>query len=97
MLLSSSTHVFKKNSVARSQKIDLGAIDKIFATTEQGVCPWDTLKETAYETNEAAVDRNNYEAQQGISIENWIGLWNKYFHKDPKIAFRDLVYIGFCG
>ena len=59
------------------------------------MCPWDTLRETAYES-EPVVDRN-YEAQGGISIENWIGLWNKYFHKDPKVAFRDLVYIGFCG
>lgn len=24
-------------------------------------------------------------------------MWNKYFQKDTKTAFRDLVYIGFCG
>ena len=45
--------IFKTNSVARSQKIDLGAIDKIFATTEQGVCPWDILRETANESTRA--------------------------------------------
>ena len=69
------------------------------------MCPWDTLKETPFESRsgnfgsdqpDAAIDRN-YEASGGVSIENWIGLWIKYFHKDPKVAFRDLVYIGFCG
>lgn len=88
--------IFKTNSVSRSQKIDLGAIDKIFATTEQGVCPWDILRETANESTRAG-NFENEPAEGGISIENWVGLWSKYFHKDPKVAFRDLVYIGFCG
>ena len=30
-------------------------------------------------------------------MENWIGLWVKHFHADPKMAFRDLVYVGYCG
>ena len=95
--------IFKTHAPTRSKRIDVPAIEKIFATTEQGVCPWDILKETAYESNrtghrtdEQSIERN-YEASGGISLENWIGLWNKYFHKDPKAAFRDLVYIGFCG
>jgi hypothetical protein len=33
----------------------------------------------------------------GVSLENWVGLWMKYFNQDPKIAFRDLVLIGYCG
>ena len=24
-------------------------------------------------------------------------MWIKYFQKDVKAAFRDLVYVGFCG
>ena len=89
--------IFKTHSVARSQKIDLNAIDRIFSTTELGQCPWDTLRETAYESNRAGSNFESEPIEGGISIENWIGLWNKYFHKDPKVAFRDLVYIGFCG
>jgi GTPase SAR1 family protein len=33
----------------------------------------------------------------GVSIENWIGLWLKHFNKDPKVAFRDMIYVGYCG
>ena len=83
--------------------MDLAAAERVFATTELGACPWDILSETVYENRRAgnmdhaeAVDRN-HEASSGISIENWIGLWIKYFQRDPKVAFRDLVYIGFCG
>mmetsp|Transcript_42022 Transcript_42022/g.55367 ORF Transcript_42022/g.55367 Transcript_42022/m.55367 type:complete len:83 (+) Transcript_42022:990-1238(+) len=82
--------------------MDLAAVEKVFATTEQGVCPWDILKETVYEGSvgielvDNSADRN-YSNAGGISIENWVGLWNKYFHNDAKAAFRDLVYIGFCG
>ena len=77
--------LFKSHT--RSRKIDLAAIEKIFATTEQGVCPWDILKETVFESRvgnfgaepaDVAADRN-YENAGGVTIENWIGLWNKYF------------------
>ena len=95
--------IFRTHTQSRSQRIDLAGVERVFATTEQGVCPWDILKETVYESSRAgnfepadSTDRNS-EASGGISIENWIGLWNKYFHKDAKMAFRDLVYIGFCG
>lgn len=33
----------------------------------------------------------------GISLESWLGLWLKFFLKDPKLAFKNLVYIGYCG
>lgn len=32
-----------------------------------------------------------------MSLENWIGLWIKHFNRDPKVAFRDFVYVGFNG
>ena len=93
---------FKTHKARNSRRMDLAAVDKVFATTEQGVCPWDILKETVYEGRAGAemgepASERIYESSGGISIENWVGLWNKYFHKDPKTAFRDLVYIGFCG
>ena len=30
-------------------------------------------------------------------MENWIGLWLKHFNRNPKAAFRDLVYVGYNG
>jgi len=98
--------IFKTHTTSRSRMIDVAAVDRVFATTERGSCPWDILKETVYESRagnfvaesaeQVGIDRN-FEASGGISQENWVGLWIKYFHKDPKVAFRDLVYIGFCG
>lgn len=96
--------IFKTHTSSRAQKMDLASAERVFATTEQGTCPWDIVSETVYENRRAGgnldqveqTDRN-YEASSGISLENWIGLWNKYFHRDTKMAFRDLVYIGFCG
>ena len=85
--------IFKSHKASsRSQKIDLAAIDKIFATTELGSCPWDVLKETAYDSRQGnfgaaaeqqdnagvPVDRN-FESSGGVTIENWISLWIKYF------------------
>ena len=37
------------------------------------------------------------EGQSGVSLENWVGLWIKHFNRDPKVAFRDLVYVGYNG
>lgn len=96
--------IFKTHTPSRSQKMDVAAAERVFATTEQGACPWDILSETVFENKragnldhvEAGGDRNT-EGSSGINIDNWIGLWIKYFHKDAKAAFRDLVYIGFCG
>jgi hypothetical protein len=30
-------------------------------------------------------------------VENWIGLWLKHFNQNPKQAFRDLIYVGYCA
>ena len=37
------------------------------------------------------------EGSSGVSLENWVGLWIKHFNRDPKVAFRDLVYVGYNG
>ena len=34
---------------------------------------------------------------EGITLENWVGLWIKYFNIDAMTAFKDLVLIGYCG
>lgn len=82
-------------------------MDKIFSTTELGVCPWDTLKETVHESAQTLAGRERLQdsimggggssSGGGISLENWIAMWVKYFSTSVKSAFRDLVYIGFVG
>jgi len=42
-------------------------------------------------------DKNSLSYKEVISLEIWIGLWLKHFNTNPKIAFRDLVYVGFTG
>jgi hypothetical protein len=32
-----------------------------------------------------------------VTLEVWIGLWQKYFSHDPKMAFASLIYIGYCS
>jgi hypothetical protein len=54
----------------------------IFATTDKGI-PWNVKLETVYDN--------------GITIENWHGLWLKYFYTSLKEAFKSLVYTGYCG
>jgi hypothetical protein len=63
-------------------KLDINGLEKIFATTEKGM-PWKVKMETAYDN--------------GIIFDNWIGLWQKFFSTNPKEAFVNLVYIGYCG
>jgi hypothetical protein len=63
-------------------KLDEQGLDRIFATTENGN-PWKVKQETVYEN--------------GITYEIWIGLWQKFFSLDPEEAFRQLIYIGYCG
>ena len=59
-------------------------MERIFATVETGI-PWKKCRlETIVENN-------------GVTIENWIGLWQKYFSQDPREAFKSLVYIGYGG
>ena len=33
----------------------------------------------------------------GLTLDSWIGLWQKYFALAPREAFRELLYIGYCG
>jgi hypothetical protein len=57
-------------------------MERIFATTEKGV-PWRVKFETVYEN--------------GITYDIWLALWQKFFSLNPKEAFKNLVYIGYCG
>lgn len=57
--------------------------ERIFATSPDGI-PWNVQEETVT-------------TDGGVSYENWIGLWQKLFSENPKIGFKNLVYIGFCG
>lgn len=45
--------IFKTHTSSRSQKMDLASAERVFATTEQGTCPWDILSETVYENRRA--------------------------------------------
>jgi hypothetical protein len=55
----------------------------VFSTTERGI-PWRVSQEAELEAG-------------GLTIESWIGLWQKYFALAPRDAFRELLYIGYCG
>jgi hypothetical protein len=67
---------------ADNNRIDLLGLDRIFATTEKGI-PWKVKLETVYDN--------------GISFDIWVGLWQKYLSINIKEAFKNLVYIGYCG
>ena len=94
---------FRQHQNERTQRLDLAGMDKIFSTTELGFCPWDTLSETVYESGVSLAGRERLQDSMagssggGVSLENWIAMWVKYFSTDVKNAFRDLVYIGFVG
>ena len=34
--------------------------------------------------------------EQGLTLQNWIGLWQKLFNEDTLEAFKNLVYLGYC-
>mmetsp|Transcript_25942 Transcript_25942/g.25196 ORF Transcript_25942/g.25196 Transcript_25942/m.25196 type:complete len:146 (+) Transcript_25942:678-1115(+) len=57
-------------------------LDRIFATTEEGI-PWKVQSETVFDG--------------GVSEQNWIGLWQKYFNQNLMEAFKSFIYIGYCG
>ena len=65
-----------------TNKLEEAGIERIFATTDKGI-PWKVKFETQYD--------------QGITFENWLGLWLKYFNLNPREAHKSLVYTGFCG
>ena len=44
-----------------------------------------------------AKDDTYQQINGGISEDDWIGLWYKHFTNNPKLAFRDLFYLGYCG
>lgn len=57
-------------------------MEKIFATTEEGI-PWKVMLETEYDN--------------GVTLQHWLALWHKSFVIDTKEAFKNLVYVGYCG
>lgn len=66
----------------QSGKLDEAGMEMIFSTTEWGI-PWKVKTETHYDS--------------GVTFDIWIGLWQKFFSQNPKEAFKNLVYIGYCG
>ena len=66
----------------QTNRLDDVALDRIFATTENGI-PWKVKLETVYEN--------------GITYDIWIGLWQKFFSQNTLEAFKYLTYIGYCG
>ncbi len=58
-------------------------MQKIFATIDKGV-PWKLKLETEYDNNL-------------IDLERWIALWQKFYCHNIKEAFKNLVYLGYCG
>ena len=67
---------------ADNNRLDIRGMEKIFATTEKGI-PWKVHLETQYDN--------------GVTYDIWIGLWQKLFSLNTKEAFKNLVYIGYCG
>ena len=68
-----------------SKVLDETAINHIFSTCPPADgLPFDFKKEGMYEGN-------------GVTMEQWIGLWQKVFCENPKEAYRFLVYTGYIG
>ncbi len=67
---------------SENNRLNLSGMEKIFATTVDGV-PWKVKSETVYDS--------------GVTFDNWIGLWQKYFNLHTVEAFKNFVYIGYCG
>lgn len=68
----------------QAHRLDQNGIDKVFGTclASDGL-PFDAKVETQFGT--------------GLTLELWIGLWQKVFFEKPKVAFKFLVYTGFIG
>ncbi len=32
-----------------------------------------------------------------MTYDIWIALWQKFFSQNPREAFKQLIYIGYCG
>lgn len=74
--------LFEAFKSKNSGKLEESGLERIFATTERGV-PWRVKQETVFEN--------------GIVYEIWLALWQKFFSLNPKEAFKNLVYIGYCA
>lgn len=80
--------LFNMHSIRTAQGgakvLDQQGIEKVFSTcaTADGL-PFDARKETQFDS--------------GLTLELWIGLWQKVFCEKPKQAFKFLVYTGFIG
>ena len=74
--------LFDSHKQIGTNKLEENGLERIFATTEKGI-PWKVKAETQYDN--------------GISFEIWIALWQKFFSLNPKEAFKNLVYIGYCA
>lgn len=56
--------LFNAFANTHSKRLEESGMERIFATTEGGI-PWKVRQETQYEG--------------GVTYENWLGLWYKYF------------------
>jgi len=89
--------LYSNSKNAKGKKIDRDGIDRIFASTESGKCPWDPAFETVYDNSKKFDAVEKEKPGEGITSESWVGLWIKYFNLDTMAAFKDLVSIGYCG
>ena len=64
--------------------MDQQGIEKVFATCskDEGL-PFDAKNETQFDN--------------GLTVEMWVGLWQKVFCERPKKAYKFLVYTGYIG
>jgi GTPase SAR1 family protein len=70
--------------VGDTSLLDQQGLEKVFSTcSKSDGFPFDAKKETQF--------------QNGLTLELWIGLWQKVFCEKPKQAFKFLVYTGFIG
>jgi hypothetical protein len=74
--------LFKHFKNQQTNKLEEVGLEKIFATLEKGI-PWKVKSHTLFD--------------QGITFDNWLGLWHKYFSESPREAFTSLVYVGYGG
>lgn len=73
-----------QNSQTNESILDQQGIEKVFATCgkDEGL-PFDAKLETQFDS--------------GLTLELWVGLWQKAFYEKPKRAYKFLVYTGYIG
>jgi hypothetical protein len=57
--------LFKSQLRERSSKFDVQSIDNVFSTTPRGSCPWDTSRETIYDSSQRT--GNNMQASESVN------------------------------